>query len=59
METMLIAIVLSLLIFVVAVWAIGRFPLPGAETFPVKPILYVFAALFLIIYWLRFLPGGS
>ncbi len=55
METMVIALVLSLLIFAVAVWAIGMLPV-GNSGFPFKAVLYGIAALLLIFYWIRFLP---
>ena len=54
MEPTLIAIVIAILIFVVAIWAIGVLPMPDGG-FPLKPILYVLAALVLIIYLLRYI----
>ncbi len=53
-ESTIIAIVIAFLIFAVAVWAIGVLPMP-AGGFPLKSILYVIAAVLLIVYLLRFI----
>lgn len=52
MESTLVAVAIALLVFAVAVWAIGVLPLPSGS-FPLKPFLYVVAAVFLILYLLR------
>jgi predicted membrane metal-binding protein len=47
------SILIALLIFVIAIWAIGLLPLP-ANAPPIKWVLYVIAAVILVFYLLRY-----
>lgn len=50
----LIPILVALLIFAIVVWLISLLPLP-ASSIPFKTILYVLAAIVLIVFLLRFI----
>jgi hypothetical protein len=50
----LIPILIALLIFAVVVWIISLLPLPSSPI-PLKTILYVLAAIVLIVFLLRFI----
>lgn len=49
----MLPILVAVIIFLVAVWLIGILPVP-ASPFPVKTLLYVLAAVLLILYLIGF-----
>ena len=50
----LIPILIAFLIFAIVVWIIGLLPVPDSP-FPINIILYILAAVILIVFLLRFI----